>query len=214
MHYFVVPLARVELWKQVLSAPLWQQLVIVFATAILTQLFAHIYLLRRRKKQKITEMAAQLMSSGREFRNNYTKFLEYNIDFSKQQTVMQESIKRSSERGYEVSKEAAFISQKTALYFLRQLAVSRKQFIEAAFLLTSIHNERFGKDKKLQEKFMKAINSIEGAKFGDFQNEEEMKKAVDKVLLPSLKIIETSAHLIIYEINRSLLEKLKQKLKG
>ncbi len=217
MNSFVASLQQLlaalasNIWNVVLEAP-WWQLATIFLVAILTQYFAHVFLLRRNKKDRIIELAGKLRSAGRKLRHDWVSFLEYDLSFiqtrdkvGRELNAKKQLVGTEKER-FDIGKEAAFNYEKSALHFREKLQDERAEFIDAGVILTSVHNERFSK----QQEFKDAINAIENAYFktNDFSNVQGIKKAVDTKINPNLRIIEQLCQRIIWEESASRLSKI------
>lgn len=183
----------------------WWQLLIVIITALLTQLFGYVFVMRRKRKQKIVITCSNLVANLRTFRHGYHAFIEHDINFIDQQKHVKEAIKRGDDKAFEIHKDAAFHAQKTALHFAEQMMQSQSKVIELSFALTGIHNERFANEKN----FYDAINNIETSMTDDRDNLVALKKQIDEKIIPSMVIIEALCHKIINEESRSLWQQLK-----
>lgn len=195
-----------NIWNVALEAP-WWQLTTVFLVAILTQYFAHVFLLRRKKKDRIIELAGKLRSAGRKMRHDWVSFLDYDLSFIQlrdkvdKELSSKKQLAGTEKERFDIAREATFNYEKTALHFREKLQDNRSEFIDAGVILTSVHNERFSK----QQKFKDAIDAIEDAYFqaSDFGNVQDIKKAVNAKINPNLRLIERLCQRVIWEESAS-----------
>jgi hypothetical protein len=177
-------------------------------TALLTQFFASLFLMRRRKRERITELAAQVKTNSMNIRTYLISFKEFDIDFQNQQKHASKAVVAKIDKAFEIHKEAALYAQKTTQHFGKEYAHAQTAFTEAAYLLTALHNRRFSKE----DRFRKALEKIQAVAVSEDKNFAKAKQEINDKLLPELEVVHKLCHLIIYEQNRSIWEKFKDKL--
>ena len=192
-----------------MNAVLTSAVIASILASILSANLTYVYTGRTRKKKLTNEALANLASAGRAYRNYYMRMVEHDIDFSVQQQMMAAALKAGNDKAFDVHREAAKLSQRTALDHQDNVLRASTKLFEASYVLAAFLNKQVRK-YKLQDE----INRVIGFILKERTDFDEAKKEIDDGLLPHLKKVETICNRLLWEQNASWLGRGLSKWSG